>query len=145
MEVINIILMPVMDLRRCFLISYMACKTMAPSSSGIVKQSNCQGGCSDCHCGGPPPLWLQWCQCGILVKQHAVNNSIAEVTSPLGGTAVQSNSRHAAHNLPHFDGKRAGIGMEPSHITVISPSNTAGHIAPYATPNAAMRRLRDRP
>ena len=60
-------------------------------------------------------------------------------------TAVQDNSRRVAHTLPDFDGKCARMGMASWHITVISPSNTVGHIASYVVPNASMRRLRNRP
>ena len=61
------------------------------------------------------------------------------------GTAIQDNSRRVAHTLPDFDGKCARMGMASCHITVISPSNTVGHIASYVVPNASMRRLRNRP
>ena len=59
-------------------------------------------------------------------------------------TAIQDNSRRVAHTLPDFDGKCARMGMASCHITVISPSNTVGHIASYVVPNATMRRLRSR-
>ena len=52
---------------------------------------------------------------------------------------IASHGQHVAHNLPDFDGKCAGMGMASCHITVMSPSNTVGHIASYAVPNAAMR------
>ena len=39
--------------------------------------------------------------------------------------------------------RKNGYGIW-SYITVISPSNTAGHVAPYVAPNASMRRLRAR-
>jgi hypothetical protein len=43
-----------------------------------------------------------------------------------------------------FDGKSARMGMTSCLITVISPSDTVGHIASYGIPNATMRRFRNR-
>ena len=69
----------------------------------------------------------------------------AEAAVDFSYTAVQGNSRRVAYTLPDFDGKCARMGMASWHITVISPSNTVGHIASYVIPNASMQRLRDRP
>ena len=46
--------------------------------------------------------------------------------------------------LLDFDGKSARMGMASCLITVISPSDTVGHIASYGIPNATMRRFRNR-
>ena len=62
------------------------------------------------------------------------------VALPLTSTAVQGNSRRVAHNLPDFDGKCAGMGMASCHITAISPSNTAGHIASHRCGGCAIAR-----
>ena len=47
-------------------------------------------------------------------------------------------ARIRSSKLLDFDGESAKIGMESCLITDISPSDTVGHIASYAIPNAAV-------
>ena len=67
-------------------------------------------------------------------------------------TAIGRGQGHSAtagyparsYKLLDFDGKSARMGMASCLITVISPSDTVGHIASYGIPNATIRRSRNR-
>ena len=80
---------------------------------------------------------VQWHRVGSWGPWFVARNPPRDHSATAGYPARSS-------KLLDFDGKSARMGMASCLITVISPSDTVGHIASYGIPNATMRRFRNR-
>jgi hypothetical protein len=94
-----------------------------------------------------PPSRAPIAMAGEIHRQSLINGVPGDEEMP----GCKRNPHSATAGYParsskmlDFDGKSAGMGMTSCLITVISPSDTVGHIASYGIPNATMRRFRNR-